>query len=883
MSSLTLLWRQFSQERWPALVLALSVAILAAVAGVVPRLMSDLDDRQLGQTLAGLSTTQGDVMGSWAFDPYSSSVPLPEEGDDPWVAHLDAGRAIRDQQPEPLRSLLADPQVVGQVNTEVELVPPQETGYYLASFALLVDPQLSDQAELLDGAWPTQEGAEGSRAEVAVLGEVAEKMGWAVGSEVGEDFVVSALFRPIDPDSRRWEHVPLGRTYTEPTDPDRGVAISAGLFLPETYKTSVTGQVGPQSWDTSMTLRMWFGLDGGQIRSSGIDVAELRAQLTALLAQRSPSSTVEGSPEIRLTTELGTALGRVVAQQNITRSVLAVAAIGPIAVALALVVLAARLVLQRRQAWLELLNARGLTPEQVRRQAAIEGALLSLPAAALGHLAAIALIPGPRPVSGWLVAALAAAVAPIALAVGASRIGSRRTRTDLSPHAGRWRLVGEALAVLAALAATWQLLTRPQADAADGVDLLGAATPVLLTIAAALLVLRLYPLPLRALASWLKGRKGLTGFLGAVRSLRDPAGGVIPVTTVLLGATLAVLGATLVGTIATGTERATWTNNGSHIHLSGPRVLDPMVEELIAVDGVAHVARLYEASDNAKITVGGQEHWGRVLLADPALQDVYAPMPGGSPVPASVFSGAELVVGGDLHATAPTASVPGLGEMGVAAELRALPGATPGSMWVLADVTRWTDRAPTSTVALISVEPGADMREVSAAISELMPNSRVTNVAAELESLRDSPTIDGLTRAFLILAGTTAALMALGVIGSQLLGGGERNHLAAILRTLGLRPGQLRALTAWEVGPAIVLALIVGVGLGIALAALMLAGLDFRSLTGGTHSPDLHLHWPTLAAVIGALVATMALAVAVTSWSAGRTNLAEELRIGDQR
>ncbi|WP_157633323.1 hypothetical protein [Tessaracoccus flavus] len=230
---MTWLWRQFNEERWPALILALSVALLAAVAGVTPRLMSDLDDRQLGQALAGLSAIQGDVQASWA---HSQAVgPSGPDGvDDPWPARLEAARAIRDEQPEPLRSLLADPEFVGRANREVELVPEPETGYYLAVLALLVYPHLSDHAILVDGAWPVF-GTGSERTQVAVLEGVAEKMRWTVGSSIGEDYVVSATFRPADPSAQRWEHVPLGRTYTEPLDPNLGVAMNAGLFLPETY------------------------------------------------------------------------------------------------------------------------------------------------------------------------------------------------------------------------------------------------------------------------------------------------------------------------------------------------------------------------------------------------------------------------------------------------------------------------------------------------------------------------------------------------------------------------------------------------------------------------------------------------------------------------
>lgn len=890
MSALTVLWRQFNQERWPALILALSVAILSLVAGVVPRLMSDLDDRQLNQELSSLSSAQGDVIGVWSYDPWTYGVTFTDQVvEDPWAPHHEAGEAIHAAQPEPLRSLLAAPQFVGESSHEESLRLDPGTGYHSVTFHPQVDPQLSQHAELVDGQWPaiatSGPGADGGepRTEVAILEEVAQRAGLEVGSDVGQYFVVTGVFRPVDDAAPRWEHVPQGRHYSEEAHPDLGLILHAGLFLPEAYHAAAPRLDGPLGWEVKMAFRMWFGLDPAALQSGGIDVAQLSGQLSAMLAQSYPVSTDEGADVIRLGSELNAALGRVIGQQGLTRSVLAVAAVGPLAVAVALVVLSARLVLQRRRTWLELVHARGLAPEQARWLAVAEGALLSIPAAAVGHLAALALIPGPRPAVAWLGAALVALLAPAVLAFGAGRWGAARGRTDLSSRGGRWRVVGEVLAVAAAVAATWQLLTRPDDAATGGIDLLAAAAPVLWALAVGLLLLRLYPVPLQLLVRTFRRGRGLTGLLGAARSLRDPAGGVIPIITVLLGTTLAVMGATLLGTITTGTERAVWEANGSHVRVSGPRMTDPRVEELRGIDGVAAVARIYDAADNAKLELDGEEVWARLLLADPEIVDVYRPLPEGSPVPPSLFDEASMLLGGELADTAASATVPGLGSVPVVASLENLPGGSYGSAWVLADVTRWTQQAPTSNAALIAVDPGADIREVAERVALQVPNSRVTDVAAQLETLRDSQTVDGLTRAFLILAGATVALMALGVIGSQLLSGRERNHLAAVLRTFGLRPGQLRGLTAWEVGPAIVLALLVGVSLGIALAWLMLNGLDFTVLTGGEHVPQLHLHWPSLAVVLGALIATMALAVAVMSWLAGRTYVAQELRIGEQR
>ena len=63
MSLALLLARQLRHRPWPTLLLALTIAVASALATAVPRLSSDLADRQLAQRLAALSAVQGDVSG----------------------------------------------------------------------------------------------------------------------------------------------------------------------------------------------------------------------------------------------------------------------------------------------------------------------------------------------------------------------------------------------------------------------------------------------------------------------------------------------------------------------------------------------------------------------------------------------------------------------------------------------------------------------------------------------------------------------------------------------------------------------------------------------------------------------------------------------------
>ena len=112
--------------------------------------------------------------------------------------------------------------------------------------------------------------------------------------------------------------------------------------------------------------------------------------------------------------------------------------------------------------------------------------------------------------------------------------------------------------------------------------------------------------------------------------------------------------------------------------------------------------------------------------------------------------------------------------------------------------------------------------------------------------------------------------------------GGKHMHRET-LRTLGLKPGQLRALTAWELGPVVLVALILGALVGIGVAALMLATVDFTALTGGVFTPSLYLDPRWVGGVCLALLAATTLAVGFSAWLAGRTNIAHELRLGEER
>ncbi len=881
---ISLLVRQVRARPWPTLLLALTVSLLSFVAALIPRMSAELDDRQLEHSLADVSAVQGDVSAPWTT--YRIA---PTGAADPWAGPREATELIRAAQPEPLASLLEPAQFVGRQPVAAAWTPEEGSPYYGVEAQILLDPDLPSHTELLDGAWPVI-GADDAPFQVAVVDGFAERAGLRVGDEISAGFVVTAVFTPVDPGDTRWEHAPYGRGYGEATDADRGLQLLGGIFVaPDLAAGDPSERLqSPFAYD------VFFGPNPAAVTTRGVDVGTLSAQLTGFLAKRhSPvvatdggvddPATFEDNQPIAFHSDLNALLLRLEARRRTTHTLIGVSAAGPLGVGAALVALGAQLVLHRRRATTALLAARGMAERQLRGLLAAEGLTVGVPAALLGLLGAVALVPGPITWWAWP-ACIAIGALPAAALAWAAESG-HRGRREIAAGNGRWRLVAEVLIAAAAAGATWRLLTTRGQDS-SGIDLLGAAAPVLLALLGCLLALRVYPAPLRLLLAGFKRGRGFTGFMGSARALRDPAGGILPVVTIVLGTTISVLAAALLGTVTVGTERAVWAGNGSTIHVSGPRISEETAQRLRGVEGVEAVSLVRLASDNSALSIGGEEERVRVWVADAHLAEAYAVARDGSPLPPGFFEASSpvpVVLGGAGTPTSGRGTLAGVGDVTVAEHLDVLPGVTEEAAWALVSADNWPGDLPPARTALVAVSPGADVAALAAEVSGMFPQANVSTVDDELRELRTSPTVAGLSRIFVTLTVVTALLMMLAIVTSQVMTADDRRAAAAVLRTLGLRPGQLRALTAWELGPVVVVALSLGVVVGIGIAALMLATVDFRALTGGSLDPALYLDPLWVGGVGVGLLLAAAAAVTGSSWLAGRTNIAQELRLGEER
>lgn len=209
--------------------------------------------------------------------------------------------------------------------------------------------------------------------------------------------------------------------------------------------------------------------------------------------------------------------------------VVAVAAFGIGTVASVVLLMTAGLAAARRHAELALLRARGASLAGLTGQLAAETATVALPAAAAGGALAL-LVPGERVLPSLLAAAGTGLLGTLALplrAAAAHRRPRPAERGDLvRARPSRRRTVAELTLLVLAVGAV--LALRRRATAAGGVDALVSAAPVLLAGIAALVLMRLYPLPLRLAARPAARRAGLTGFLSLARAGRAPATAQLP-------------------------------------------------------------------------------------------------------------------------------------------------------------------------------------------------------------------------------------------------------------------------------------------------------------------------------------------------------------------
>lgn len=286
---------------------------------------------------------------------------------------------------------------------------------------------------------------------------------------------------------------------------------------------------------------------------------------------RSAVASLEGGPEllkmrgvagdtVTVSTDLDEVLTAFDGIRAAIEPVVTVAAVGIGAVAAVVLLMTGGLLAARRHAELALLRARGGSLTGIGGRLLAETAVTAVPAAALGLLLAVLAVGEARLWPAAVGAASVAVLVCVALPLRTTLL--HRTpqlhggRDDLvSARPSRRRTVAELTLLVLAVGAV-AALRRRGTDSAGGTDLLVSAAPVLVGLIAAVVLVRLYPLPLRLALRSVSRLRGAVGFLSLARAGRTSAAGTLPLLALLVALTTAAFGGSvLAGSRTPGTTR----------------------------------------------------------------------------------------------------------------------------------------------------------------------------------------------------------------------------------------------------------------------------------------------------------------------------------------
>jgi putative ABC transport system permease protein len=446
-----------------------------------------------------------------------------------------------------------------------------EPAGFLPVVSLHSQSAIEGDATLVEGRWPSNPGDEGL--EIAVSAAVAETL----GLEVGEDYVLAVglvgrmpeqvngsggfpihltgTFEPLDAQAPAWDHAPLLLEagllpIIQELGGDQPRAVRAGLLtdaegIQVLSREGMTTRFAPQ---TVVRLRLDAEhLDAAWAETAGPAIARFGTEPSLFDARLST-----GLPAVLQDVDRGsTALQVLVAL--VTAAILGVGA--------GLLALTAGLMVERRRREVHLLRARGARFVRVAVRMLVEAMPVVALAATLGWMAqgpflelalqrsgttpgvptAVAVF-GPREIAISIVGLLAIPAAALFVARGSA---DDRARDVVRRRPSTGRLTVEAAVVL--LAVVGVVVVRQRGIAGPGgVDPFLAAVPLLVALATGLVVLRLYPVPLRWLEPGLRRRSGAVGFVAVTRAGRAAAGTArSSLVLVVAGAAIGLAGAML--------------------------------------------------------------------------------------------------------------------------------------------------------------------------------------------------------------------------------------------------------------------------------------------------------------------------------------------------
>jgi putative ABC transport system permease protein len=300
--------------------------------------------------------------------------------------------------------------------------------------------------------------------------------------------------------------------------------------------------------------------------------------------------------------------------------------------------------------------------------------------------------------------------------------------------------------------------------------------------------------------------------------------------------------------------------------------------------GVQAVARWYEdrkpeftlyaiETDAYTVVTGGtpaDPHWPSAFLAGPPAGEA-------EPIPAIVSRDRgrsrgdrfELAVGGKpvkLEAVEVRSTFPGLAS---------------GASFVIVPFDALADalgRVLPATALLIRA-PDADGPALRAFLAHRAPGVRLDSRPDLFARMHDAPLIAAVSSGFALAVGLAIGYAALALTVALALTALARRRQLAQLRTMGLGRRQALGLTLAEHLPELLVAFLVGTGLGVAAAWLVLPGLSLTTFVGSDRPVPLRVDWVRIGLYAAVPLVVAAAGIVIGAWIGWRGNLATVTRV----
>jgi putative ABC transport system permease protein len=526
---------------------------------------------------------------------------------------------------------------------------------------------------------------------------------------------------------------------------------------------------------------------------------------------------------------------------------------GVIGIAAAVLVLLSRLLVMHRAPALSVERARGASVGATGVRALAESAAVTAVGVTVGAIVSAVLLRSVE--TDILPIAVVATVGILATPIQAMSFvrglwrgkrdpANRRDRQAIVRRGKARTLTAELLVVALAILALVALRGRGVGlTRSDGIDPLLALAPLLLAAAVTLMIVRVFPAPIRLIAALARPSRGVLGLLGAVRAQQAIA--ALPVFALMLGASLAVTGGLLVETFRSGLDDASWQRVGADARIDITPDEAPL-EELRSTSGVdaasAYVSRTgvgldYGATSSSVTIVAVDTSYAAVVddlpgLSGDSLRALATPVGADEPLPMIVDDAISTkVVTPDINMYYGPSYVPlrviGTTDLGPTGYLE--------GPFAYVDLAGLTERMPEAftTGSVLVVGPGTE-----AALAKVaLPDGVALTRAGWIDDRQSLALVSGVQDTMIWAVIAAAILSIVALVATVIRGSRERGRSLSLLRTLGMPSGLGWWLALCELAPIVIAAVLGGALAGVIVVVALAPTLGIEVLAGGLEIP----------------------------------------------